>query len=259
MAKLLYISVYLIFCLTSCGQNSCDISDLKNKIWQEIDSTTSYHLCSNSTTKIDSKDSIEIEYLGTLIKGENILIQNEQEEAVFLMFKKIQLGKFNCNDTSINKDIRFLIEKLTKNSNALIKIKLNDFTPNEIDKRITVYFKNNSDSIKEICWINEIKAKPFVDSVNYVSKSEALKNFTQDLNDGTWLNFMKDNPLPTSVEIFINPNYYNTTFVKKLKIEFEQLNFVNEAIYSNLISEQITSRISEILSKEYFIRVWIKK
>jgi FtsX extracellular domain len=259
MKKLIYTSAYIILCLTSCRQKNCDLSDLKNKTWQQIDSTTSYHLCSNSATKLNTKDSIDIKYLGTLLKEENILVQNDKEEALFIIFKKIQLGRLNCNDTTINKSVRVVVEKLTKNSEAIIKIKLNDFKPSGIENKVTVFFNNSSDSIKEKNWINEIKAKPFIDSTIYISKSAALKNFSQDLNDSTWLNFMNENPLPTSVELFINPNYFNETFVNKLKKEFEKLNFVTEVTYSNLISEESIMEISEILKKEYFIKVSAKK
>jgi hypothetical protein len=146
MKRLLYIPVYLTLCFTSCGQKNCKPTDYHSISWQAIDSITSFYLCSNSDTKLTSKDFIEIEYLGTLQKDENILVQKEADKAILSLLTNSQFGRFKFSDTTLPKNIRYVFDQLTTKSEATIKINLGNIKPIEFDKKITVYFKPNIDS-----------------------------------------------------------------------------------------------------------------
>jgi hypothetical protein len=255
MKTLLYIAVYFILCFTSCGQKNCKPTDYHSIRWQSIDSITSFYLCSNSDTKLNSNDFVEIEYLGTLQKDDNILVQKEGDKAILLLLTNSNFGRFKLSDTTLSKNIRYVIDQLTTKSEATIKICLGNFKLIEFDKKITVYFKNNIDSTTAIKWINEIKTKPYVDSTYYISKDAALESFSKDLTDSTWLTFLKNNPLPTSVDIFIKPSYFDTIFIRKLKDELMKSNPVSDIVFSNNTAQENLNEFTQMLTNTYLIRI----
>jgi hypothetical protein len=255
MKRLLYIPVYLTLCFTSCEQKNCKPTDYHSISWQAIDSITSFYLCSNSNTKLTSKDFIEIEYLGTLQKDENILVQKEADKAILSLLTNSQFGRFKFSDTTLAKNIRYVFDQLTTKSEATIKINLGNIQPIEFNKKITVYFKPNIDSTTATKWINEIKTKPFVDSTYYISKDAALKSWTKDLNDSTWVKFLDNNPLPTSVDIFIRPTYFDTIFIRILKEELMKSNPVSDVVYSNIMVQENLNEFTQMLTNTYLIRV----
>ena len=67
---------------------------------------------------------------------------------------------------------------------------------------ITAYVKEGLSELELINLRYEIENLPNVASVTYISKEEALKNFSQDNEDeGLFAMFQDDNPLPASLEI----------------------------------------------------------
>ncbi len=226
--------------------------------WKVIDSTTSFYICSNSDTKLIGNDSIEIEYLGTLQKDDNIVVQREADKVIFSVFTNTKLGRFKFSDTTLSKDIYFVTNQLTKNSEAIIKYNLGNIKPPEPDRIITVYFKNNTDSINATKWINEFKINPFVDSTYYLSNEAALRNWSRDV-DSTWQSFVKDNPLPTSVDIFIKQSFYNTNFIRNLKAEIMKSNVVSDVTYISEMTTESLKQFNQILTNKYLIRIKAKE
>jgi hypothetical protein len=222
--------------------------------WKAIDSTTSFYICTNSDTKLIGNDFIEIEYLGILQTDDNVVIQREADNAIFSLFTNIKFGRFKISDTTLSKDIRFVITLLTQKSVATLKYNLGNIKPLEPDRKITVYFKSNIDSTKATKWINEIKAKPFVDSTYYLSKEAALRNWSKDV-DSTWQSFLKDNPLPTSVDIYIKRSFFDTIFVRNLKEEFMKSNVVSEVTYSSVTTTESLNGLNQMLTNTYLIRL----
>ena len=255
MKTLLSIPVYVTLCLTSCEQNNCKPTDYHSINWQPVDSTTSFYLYSNSDTKLISTDLVDIEYLGTLQKDENLIIQKENDKQMLSLLTNAKFGQFRFSDSTLPKEIRYVLNQLTKKSVATIKINLANIKPIEFDKKITVYFRNGIDSTEATKWINEIKIKPFVDSTYYLSRDAALKSFTKDLNDSTWFTLLKNNPLPTSVDIFIKPIYFDTIFIRKLKEDLMKSKSVSDVVYANNLAQENLKEVNQMLTSIYLIRV----
>ena len=222
--------------------------------WQPMDSMTSFYICSNSTTKLIGNDSIEIEYLGILQKDENLVIQNESDKAIFTLLTNKNYGLFKSNDTTLPKDIYFVTNQLTKNSEAIIKYRLGNIKPIEPDRKITVYFKSNIDSTKATNWINEFKKNSFVDSTYFLSKESALNNWSKD-SDTTWKSFLEENPLPSSVDIFIKQSYFDTTFIHNLEADIMKSIVVSEVSYSTLMNTESLKEINQLMNNVYLIRI----
>lgn len=249
----LYITFFFSILFISCRQKNCNPTDYHSINWEIIDSTTSYFICSNSDTILNPRDFINIEYLGNLQKDENLVIQRETDIAYFALFKNVKFGRVNINDTSLPKDIRFVLNRLTKNGEATIKYDWgnNQFLPP--DRIITVFFKNNVDSIAAGKWIDGIKRKPFVDSAIYLSKDAALSKWSNE-EDSNFISFLGYNPLPTSVDFFIKANRFDTAFIHGLKEELMKSAVVSDIRYRGPIAENL-KEFNKWLSTSFLIRV----
>ena len=254
MKKLLSILIYLHLYCTSWGQNNCK-PDYHAINWQPVDSITSFYLCSGSDTQLTSTDFVDIEYLGVLQKDENLIIQKDTDKAILSILTNAKFGRFNVNDTTLPKGIRFVLHQLMKKSKATIKYNLGKKKPFEPAEKIAVYFKDNIDSVAAAKWINGIKTKSFVDSTYYLSKDAALRNWSKDQGDSSWMAILKNNPLPSSVDIYIKARYYNAAFIRSLKEEFLKSTIVSDVAYSNVLIEENVKAFNEMLTNTYLIRI----
>lgn len=246
----------MTFCFTACGQKNCRVIDYHSINWQVIDSTTSYFVCSNSDIKLNSSNLFEIQYLGALQKEDNIVIQKEIDKEIISMFTNVRFGVFNYNDTTLSKTIRETLAYLTKNSDILIKYNLGNLTQIEPNRKLTVYFKTEIDSTTVTKWVNNIKTRPYIDSTFYLSKDAALRNWSKE--DSTWQVFLAENPMPSSVDLFIKPSFYDTVFIKALKTELMKSSVVSDVVFSNFYEEHL-KELNEFLSKTYLIKIKSKE
>lgn len=253
----LFITLYLTLALTSCGQKNCDQLNYQSINWQEIDSKTSFYICSNSEKKPDTKGLIEIQYLGILENGDNTVKYLEADKEMFALFSNIPLGQFNISDTTLPINIRCVLNQLTRKSEATVKYNMGNIKPNKPEKRIIVYFKKNIDSITAATWITNLNTRPYVDSTYYLSKDAALSNWSKE--DTTWKSLLIENPLPSSVDVFIKPDFVDSSFIRKLKDELRESILVSEITNSSSLSENDLKEINDFLMNPYLIRIkWVE-
>ena len=67
-----------------------------------------------------------------------------------------------------------------------------------------------------------ITALPFANRVEYVTKEKAIQKWNND-NDTTWSKFLKNNPLPESIDFYVKANY----------VEEDSLNILSSTLQSN--------------------------
>jgi cell division transport system permease protein len=65
-----------------------------------------------------------------------------------------------------------------------------------------------------------ISAVPYVKNVEYVTKAMALEKWEAQ-NDTSWKKFLANNPLPESVDFYVQANYMNQDSLANLKSELE--------------------------------------
>ena len=254
MKPLLSIPFYFILCFTSCGQKNCKSPDYRSIKWQVIDSNTSFFICSNSKIKLLAKGSVQIEYLGTLEKGGNTVTRQNFDELFLSTLLNEQFGRFKYSDTTLPKDIRFVIKQLTQEAVATIKYSFENIKPVEPQRQIIVYFKENIDSTKASKWIAAFKTKPFVDSTYYLSKKVAARHFSA-AGDSTWRSFLKDNPMPTSVDIFVKRDLFNVSSLPELKVEIMKSEIVSDVSFSGMKTDEDSKAFNQMLGKTYLISV----
>jgi len=90
----------------------------------------------------------------------------------------------------------------------------------------------------------DLDAKPYVKSTEYVSKDEAAANMEEELGED-FINFLGDNPLPPSIDVYLVSNYTDPDSVAKIEKYILQYPFVKE-VY---IPESLLFLINENVRK----------
>lgn len=91
----------------------------------------------------------------------------------------------------------------------------------------------------------DLDAKPYVKSTKYVSKEEAAAKMKQDLGED-FINFLGDNPLPPSIDVFLYAGYTNTDSVSRIEKYVTNYPFVKEVYYQESLLILINENIRKI-------------
>ncbi len=87
----------------------------------------------------------------------------------------------------------------------------------EIKFGITTYVKEDVSEERILALRSQIGSLPYVTKVDYISKEDALKAFSEGSKDDSIFNdFLKDNPLPASFEISVSGVEYQSQVVSEL-------------------------------------------
>jgi hypothetical protein len=242
------ILVVLVGCF-SCRQNECSIDYFKNSNWETVDSMLSYKVCAKSNQQLDPNASIQVEYLGFLEPGEEGVIRGPIDAYLPTSFSEIGFGKFKSSSLPDSGSFSKIRPLLKKNSDYIFKLDLTDEMLITLQRRLTVYFKPQTDSSDLQQWINGIAQQEFVDSISFISSSQAIDRFSQE-QDTVWRRIIKENPLPASVDIFVKKNKFNTIYLDSLITVFMKNETVSDVSYPADIS-----RITDRKPKIFFIRI----
>jgi hypothetical protein len=187
-------------------------------------------LCSSSNTSKSLSDSIEITFLG-LLNEESKLVYSPSDSIIFSEITKIHFGKFSLLNDSIPHSIRLVTNKSGNNSESLVKSKLISDPTSFLSKMVTIYFKDEVDSVEIDKWLSKKAFKIITDSVIYISKEAAQKRYDENI-DSAWHQFISTNPLPTSVELYIKESSFNQQFLNIFIRDLKKEKIVSE-VYSN--------------------------
>lgn len=254
MRTILLITFFLAVCLACCRNKNCEIEDYGAIQWQMIDSATSFYLCSTSDVKLTEQDYVEVECLGQLQNETDVVALTEADKEMLAMLTGAGSGRFKITDTNLLRDTRPIIPALTKNSTALIKYDLKKMERLVPQRKITVYFNSGIDSAGATKWISEIKTRPYIDSIIYFSKDAALRKWGQGA-DSSWKAILEENPLPSSVEIFIRKEFFTTDFIEHLKPELMRTGMISEVTYPGGTIMEGLNKFKEMLNNIYLVRL----
>ncbi len=105
-----------------------------------------------------------------------------------------------------------------------------DYMIEQIESKfgITAYLEDGLSDTAILGLKNKIEAMPNVAGVSYISKDDALKNFSEENEDASlFAMFKEDNPLPASFEITAIDIKNQSELVKKV----QELEGIDEAVY----------------------------
>lgn len=96
---------------------------------------------------------------------------------------------------------------------------------------------------QQIC--KKLKARPYVKSLNYISKEQALKDASRDLGTNP-SEFAGVNPFLPSVEITAKADYANNDSLKWISRELKAYPRVTEVSYQHDLIEQVNQSLAKI-------------
>lgn len=91
----------------------------------------------------------------------------------------------------------------------------------------------------------DLDGKLYVKSTAYVSKDEAAAKMKEDLGED-FINFLGDNPLPPSIDVFLYANYTSPDSVAKIEKYVLEYPFVKEVYYQESLLFLINENVRKI-------------
>jgi cell division transport system permease protein len=91
----------------------------------------------------------------------------------------------------------------------------------------------------------DLDAKLYVKSTEYVSKEEAAVKMKEDLGED-FINFLGDNPLPPSIDVYLFANYTSPDSVAKIEKYVLEYPFVKEVYYQESLLFLINENVRKI-------------
>lgn len=91
----------------------------------------------------------------------------------------------------------------------------------------------------------DLDAKPFVKSTEYVSKNEAAIKMKEELGED-FINFLGENPLPPSIDVYLYAGYTNPDSVVKIEKYVLEYPFVKEVYYQESLLFLINENVRKI-------------
>ena len=91
----------------------------------------------------------------------------------------------------------------------------------------------------------DLDAKAYVKSTEYVSKDEAAAKMKEDLGED-FINFLGDNPLPPSIDVYLYAGYTSPDSVAKIEKYVREYPFVKEVYYQESLLILINENVKKI-------------
>ncbi|HNW57511.1 MAG TPA: permease-like cell division protein FtsX, partial [Bacteroidales bacterium] len=91
----------------------------------------------------------------------------------------------------------------------------------------------------------DLDAKPYIKSTGYVSKDEAATKMKEELGED-FVNFLGDNPLPPSIDVYLYAGYTSPDSVAKIEKYVLQYPFVKEVYYQESLLFLINENVKKI-------------
>jgi cell division transport system permease protein len=91
----------------------------------------------------------------------------------------------------------------------------------------------------------DLDAKPYVKSTEYVSKNEAAAKMKEELGED-FVNFLGDNPLPPSIDVYLLAGYTSPDSVVKIEKYVLEYPFVKEVYYQESLLFLINENVKKI-------------
>ena len=91
----------------------------------------------------------------------------------------------------------------------------------------------------------DLDAKPYVKSTEYISKNEAAAKMKEELGED-FINFLGDNPLPPSIDVYLYAGYTSPDSVVKIEKYVLEYPFVKEVYYQESLLFLINENVKKI-------------
>lgn len=109
----------------------------------------------------------------------------------------------------------------------------------------TLLLKDNIEPAKVEALQNKLTQEAYVKSVRYTSKDEAAEQFTKEF-DEDFIEILGANPLPASLNVFLNAPYANADSVSVVKSDLEDEAIIEEIVYQAGLVDTVNDNAQKI-------------
>ncbi|HQV61767.1 MAG: ABC transporter permease [Chitinophagaceae bacterium] len=118
--------------------------------------------------------------------------------------------------------------------------KLGDYFKENVEVR--AYLRGDLNPKDSVALMNYISAKPYVKSIQYVSKEEGKKIYMQEESED-WSKVLDENPLPNAIYFRIKNQYVNLDTLTSIKADLEAQTYVSDVKYPEALVGKLNKNI----------------
>ncbi|MBK6827419.1 MAG: hypothetical protein IPG86_11340 [Chitinophagaceae bacterium] len=118
--------------------------------------------------------------------------------------------------------------------------KLGDYFKENVEVR--AYLRGDLNPKDSLALMNYITAKPYVKSIQYVSKDQGKKQYMQEESED-WSKVLTENPLPNAIYFRIKKQYVNLDTLTNIKKDLEAQTYVSDVKYPEALIGKLNKNI----------------
>lgn len=121
--------------------------------------------------------------------------------------------------------------------------KLGDYFKENVEVR--AYLRGDLNPKDSVALMNYISAKPYVKSIQYVSKEEGKKIYMQEESED-WSKVLTENPLPNAIYFRVKNQYVNLDTLANIKKDLEAQTYVSDVKYPDALVGKLNKNIQKV-------------
>lgn len=121
--------------------------------------------------------------------------------------------------------------------------KLGDYFKENVEVR--AYLRGDLNPKDSVALMNYISAKPYVKSIQYVSKEEGKKIYMQEESED-WSKVLDENPLPNAIYFRIKNQYVTLDTLTSIKADLEAQTYVSDVKYPEALVGKLNKNIKVV-------------
>jgi cell division transport system permease protein len=121
--------------------------------------------------------------------------------------------------------------------------KLGDYFKENVEVR--AYLRGDLNPKDSVALMNYISAKPYVKSIEYVTKEAGRKIYMAEENE-QWDKVLDANPLPNAIYFKVKRQYVNSDSLKNVQSDLEQQTYISDVAYPDALVGKMNKNIRNV-------------
>ena len=110
---------------------------------------------------------------------------------------------------------------------------------------VGAYLRGDVNAIDSAALMNYISTKPYVMSIEFVTKEAAKKKYLGDGNEN-WDKVLEANPLPNSINFKVKQQYMNSDSLAAIQADLQQQTYISDVEYPKALVDNLNKNIQRI-------------
>ena len=121
--------------------------------------------------------------------------------------------------------------------------KMGDYFKENVEVR--TYLRGNLNPKDSVALMTYITSKPYVKSIEYVSKEEGKKKYMEEESED-WSKVLDENPLPNAIYFRIKKEFVNLDTLNNIKKDLEAQTYVSDVKYPEALVGKLNKNIRKV-------------